>query len=89
MASPILNPNLRGFFESNHRYYVLYGGRSSGKSLLMYLIGKNIEIGLLTARSDRKKHANLLNKLRIKLKEYGLEINKIYFVNVLKSFKKL
>lgn len=32
MASPILNPNLRGFFESNHRYYVLYGGRSSGKT---------------------------------------------------------
>lgn len=45
------------------------------------LIGKNIEIGVLTARSDRKKHANLLNKLRIKLKEYGLEINKIYFVS--------
>jgi len=32
MASPILNPNLRGFFESDHRYYVLYGGRSSGKT---------------------------------------------------------
>lgn len=32
MASPIMNPNLRGFFESNHRYYVLYGGRSSSKT---------------------------------------------------------
>ena len=30
--SPILNPNLRGFFESNVRYYVLYGGRASGKT---------------------------------------------------------
>jgi len=48
---------------------------------IRHLIGKNIEIGVLTARSDRKKHANLLNKLRLKLKEYGFEINKIYFVS--------
>jgi len=48
---------------------------------IKHLIGKNAEIGLLTARSDRKKHANLLNKLRLKLKEYGLEIDKIYFVS--------
>ena len=48
---------------------------------IKHLIGKNIEIGVLTARSDRKKHANLLNKLRLKLKEYGLEITKIYFVS--------
>ena len=46
-----------------------------------HLIGKDIEIGVLTARSDRKKHAILLNKLRTKLKEYGLEISKIYFVS--------
>jgi hypothetical protein len=48
---------------------------------IKHLIGKNVEIGVLTARSDRKKHANLLNKLRFKLKEYGLEIDKIYFVS--------
>lgn len=48
---------------------------------IKHLIGKDIEIGVLTARSDRKKHANLLNKLRLKLKEYGLEIDKIYFVS--------
>lgn len=48
---------------------------------IKHLIGKNIKIGVLTARSDRKKHANLLNKLRLKLKEYGLEIDKIYFVS--------
>jgi len=48
---------------------------------IKHLIGKDIEIGVLTARSDRKKHSNLLNKLRIKLKEYGLEITKIYFVS--------
>ena len=48
---------------------------------IKHLIGKNIEIGLLTARSDRKKHGTLLNKLRLKLKEYGLEIDKIYFVS--------
>lgn len=46
-----------------------------------HLIGKNVEIGILTARSDRKKHAQLLNKLRLKLKDYGLEIDKIYFVS--------
>ena len=39
---------------------------------IKHLIGDDVEIGVLTARSDRKKHANLLNKLRIKLKEYGL-----------------
>lgn len=48
---------------------------------IKHLIGRNIEIGVLTARSDRKKHAVLLNKLREKLKEYGLEIDKIYFVS--------
>jgi hypothetical protein len=48
---------------------------------IKHFINKNIEIGVLTARSDRKKHANLLNKLRLKLAEYGLEINKIYFVS--------
>jgi hypothetical protein len=48
---------------------------------IKHLIGKNIEIGVLTARSDRKKHAELLNKLRLKLKEFGLEISKVYFVS--------
>jgi len=48
---------------------------------IKHLIGKNVKIGVLTARSDRKKHANLLNKLRLKLKEYGFEIDKIYFVS--------
>ena len=48
---------------------------------IKHLIGKDVEIGILTARSDRKKHATLLNKLRLKLKEYGLEIDKIYFVS--------
>lgn len=49
---------------------------------IKHLIGNNkIEIGVLTARSDRKKHANLLNKLRLELKGYGLEISKVYFVS--------
>lgn len=48
---------------------------------IKHLIDTNTEIGVITARSDRKKHANLLNKLRVKLKEYGLEIDKIYFVS--------
>lgn len=48
---------------------------------IKHLINNDIEIGILTARSDRKKHANLLNRLRVKLIEYGLEISKIYFVS--------
>ena len=47
---------------------------------IKHLIGTNIELGLLTARTDRSKHAELLNKLRVKLQEYGFEISKIYFV---------
>jgi hypothetical protein len=48
---------------------------------IKHLIGKDIEIGVLTARSDWKKHEPLINKLQAKLKEYGLEIDKIYFVS--------
>lgn len=48
---------------------------------IKHLIGTDMEIGLLTARTDRSKHAEMLNKLRLKLKDYGLEINKIYFVS--------
>ena len=48
---------------------------------IKHLIGKDIEIALLTARTDRGKHAGLLNKLRVKLEEYGFEISKIYFVS--------
>lgn len=48
---------------------------------IKHLIGKDVEIGVLTARSDRKKHRELLNKLRLKMKEYGLEIDKVYFVS--------
>lgn len=29
---PILNPALEGFYESDNRYYVLYGGRASSKT---------------------------------------------------------
>lgn len=45
-----------------------------------HLIGTEMEIGLISARADRKKHAPLLNKLRLQLEEYGLEINRVYFV---------
>jgi hypothetical protein len=48
---------------------------------IKHLIGKDIEIALITARSERKKHAGLLNKLRVKMEEYGFEISKIYFVS--------
>jgi hypothetical protein len=50
-----------------------------------HLVGKTDKICLLTGRCDRKKHENLLNLLRLKLKEKELEIFKIYFVG--KQFK--
>jgi len=41
---------------------------------------KFIEIGVLTARSNQKTHADLLNRLRIELKKIGIEISKIFFM---------
>ena len=39
-----------------------------------------IDIGLLTARSNQKNHADLVNRLRLELKKIGIEISKIFFV---------
>jgi len=47
---------------------------------------KNISIGILTARSNLKTHSNVLNKLRIELKNIGISIDKIYFVGDKLSF---
>jgi DNA-binding protein len=48
---------------------------------IKHLSGKtNIDICILTGRNDREKHENVLNKLRLKLKDLGLEIFKIYMV---------
>ena len=41
---------------------------------------KNIDIGILTARSNQYNHADIINNLRLELKNIGLQINKIYFV---------
>lgn len=46
---------------------------------------KDIHIALLTGRYKQEKYEKLLNKLRIILKERGLEIFKIYFVGELKN----
>ncbi|MCK9445783.1 hypothetical protein M0Q50_02695 [bacterium] len=48
---------------------------------IRHLQGQDVLICLLTGRSDRERHAELLNKLRIGMKEMGLEIWKIYFIN--------
>jgi hypothetical protein len=45
-----------------------------------HLVGKNVKVSFLTARSNRKKHGTLLNGLRLILKRFGLSIYKIYFV---------
>jgi hypothetical protein len=41
---------------------------------------KFIDIGLLTARSNQRNHAELVNRLRLELKKIGIEISKIFFV---------
>lgn len=41
---------------------------------------KFIDIGVLTARSNQRNHAELINKLRLELKKYGIQIDKIFFV---------
>ncbi len=45
-----------------------------------HLRNNNEKICLLTGRSHRERHANILNQLRIKLLDLGIEIYKIYFV---------
>ena len=40
----------------------------------------NVDIVLLTGRADRSGHEKILNTLRLKLQELGLNIFKIYFV---------
>jgi hypothetical protein len=42
---------------------------------------KDQQINILTGRNNRKKHAQILNRLRLKLKEYNIDIFKIYFVS--------
>lgn len=41
---------------------------------------KFIDIGLLTARSNQKNHADLINKLRLELRKISIDISKIFFV---------
>lgn len=41
---------------------------------------KFIDIGVLTARSNQRNHAELINKLRLELKKFGIQIDKIFFV---------
>ena len=48
---------------------------------IMHLIGRDdIKIIILTGRNNRQKHEKVLNLLRLKLQEMGLEIFKIYFI---------
>lgn len=47
---------------------------------LRHLQNQDVAICLLTARAYRERHEELLNKLRVEMKELGLEIWKIYFV---------
>ena len=40
----------------------------------------NIDIGILTARSNQRNNSDILNKLRLELENIGLNIHKIFFV---------
>jgi len=46
-----------------------------------HLSGKDENICLLSGRAKRERHATLLNKLRKKLGDIGIEIYKIYFIS--------
>jgi hypothetical protein len=48
---------------------------------IKHLVGKNVDIGILTGRYNRKLHAKIINELRLKLKDAGLQFQKIYFVS--------
>ena len=45
-----------------------------------HLRSKNVKIGILTARSNRKNHSDIINDLRLQLKNMSLSLDKIYFV---------
>jgi len=40
---------------------------------------KDVKIGLLTARANKPTHSDVVNDLRLKLKDMGISIDKIYF----------
>jgi len=47
---------------------------------ISHLRGKSVDIGLLTARSNQRNHSDVVNKLRLELKNMNLSIDKIYFM---------
>jgi len=48
---------------------------------IRHLRNQDVNICILTGRSNRVRHADILNELRKKLSEIGIEIYKIYFVS--------
>lgn len=48
---------------------------------ILHLSKNTMDVGLLTARFDQRNHADLLNNLRLELKDINIDINKIYFVS--------
>lgn len=46
---------------------------------IYHLKGKNTEVGILTARPNLKIHSDVVNELRLKLKDMGITLDKIYF----------
>lgn len=48
---------------------------------IKHLRNKDAKIVILTGRNNQAKHADILNKLRKKLQDIGIEIYKIYFIS--------
>lgn len=46
---------------------------------ISHLKGKKLDIGLLTARPNLKIHSDVVNELRLKLKDMDISLDKIYF----------
>ena len=61
------------FIENSKIKYLFYN--------IQHMVGKDEKIIILSGRNNRKSVGNLLNELRLKLKEKDIEIFKIYFVS--------
>jgi hypothetical protein len=47
---------------------------------ISHLRGKKVHVGLLTARSSQRTHSDIVNELRLELKNMNIPLNKIYFI---------
>lgn len=67
--------SFREFFDMNYINKIILQLKT-----ITHLKNKTIDIGLLSARYNQEGEQELLNILRLKLKDYNLDINKIFYI---------